>query len=251
MQREYSVHSRCWRSTVDVVPHDGSRLLLGLIVRARGRLVARAPSPSVHNKPGRPALLTESEVITLAILAQWPRFRSERDFWRFASWHLRPYFPMFCTQGQLNRRIRALQPELRELQRDFAEDLAQPSALYRVMDTTLVPAIVRVRASRKGLFLGLPSGGAPPRRPSGFTGSQGGFGGGPKRRGDGLRVGPGGLRRETHRRCPAGGGPLRCLPGLLKGFTGLEWERHWMEQYGALVAAPPNNDSRRAWSKAE
>jgi hypothetical protein len=68
--------------------------------------------------------------------------------------HLRPYFPMFCTQGQLNRRIRALQPELRELQRDFAEDLAQPSALYRVMDTTLVPAIVRVRASRKGLFLG-------------------------------------------------------------------------------------------------
>jgi hypothetical protein len=33
---------------------------------------------------GRPALLTDPEVITLAILAQWPRFRSERDFWRFA-----------------------------------------------------------------------------------------------------------------------------------------------------------------------
>jgi hypothetical protein len=46
--------------------------------------------PSVHNKPGRPALLTDSEVITLAILAQWPRFRSERDFWRFAWAHLRP-----------------------------------------------------------------------------------------------------------------------------------------------------------------
>jgi hypothetical protein len=61
---------------------------------------------------------------------------------------------VLCTQGQLNRRIRALQPELRELQRDFAEDLAQPSAVYRVMDTTLVPAMVRVRASRKGLFLG-------------------------------------------------------------------------------------------------
>src|SRR5215204_5244959 len=37
---------------------------------------------------------------------------------------------------------------------DFAKDLAQPSAVYRVMDTTLVPAMVRVRASRKGLFLG-------------------------------------------------------------------------------------------------
>jgi hypothetical protein len=110
--------------------------------------------PSVPNKPGRPALLCESEVLTLAILAQWPRFRSERDFWRFASSHLREYFPMLCTQGQLNRRIRALQPELRSLQRDFAEDLAEPSALYRVMDTTLVPAMVRMRASRKGLFCG-------------------------------------------------------------------------------------------------
>ena len=69
--------------------------------------------PSLPNKPGRPALLCESEVLTLAILSQWPRFRSERDFWRFASSHLRPYFPKLCTQGQLNRRIRALQPELR------------------------------------------------------------------------------------------------------------------------------------------
>jgi hypothetical protein len=52
-------------------------------------------------KTGRPALLSESEVLTLAILAQWPRFRSERDFWRFAWAHLRPYFPMLCSQGQL------------------------------------------------------------------------------------------------------------------------------------------------------
>src|SRR5688500_14630094 len=41
------------------------------------------------SKTGRPALLSDPEVITLAILAQWPRFRSERDFWRFAWAHLR------------------------------------------------------------------------------------------------------------------------------------------------------------------
>jgi hypothetical protein len=101
-------------------------------------------------KTGRPALLSDPEVITLAILAQWPRFRSERDFWRFAWAHLRPYFPMLCSQGQLNRRIRALEPQLRALQRAFARELACPSAVYRVMDTTLVPAMVRVRASRRG-----------------------------------------------------------------------------------------------------
>jgi hypothetical protein len=126
-------------------------------------------------KPGRPALLTDSEVLTLAILAQWPRFRSERDFWRFASWHLRPYVPALCSQSQLNRRIRALEPQMRLLQRAFSEEFSEPSAVYRVMDTTLVPAIVRVRASEasKGLFCGQrpPSAGAPPR-PSGSTASR-------------------------------------------------------------------------------
>jgi hypothetical protein len=53
-----------------------------------------------------------------------------------------------------SRRIRALERELRELQLALAQELAEPSALYRLMDTTLIPAIVRVRASRKGLFLG-------------------------------------------------------------------------------------------------
>jgi hypothetical protein len=54
----------------------------------------KANHSSATRRPGRPALLSDLEVMTLAILAQWPRFRSERDFWRFASSHLRPYFPM-------------------------------------------------------------------------------------------------------------------------------------------------------------
>jgi hypothetical protein len=79
-------------------------------------------------KPGRPASLSGSEVLTLAILAQWPRFRSERDFWRFASSHLRSYFPTLCSQSQLNRRVRALEPELRAFHGDLAETLADPAA---------------------------------------------------------------------------------------------------------------------------
>ena len=121
-----------------VVPH-GSRLLPRFIVRNRGRLVASKPrldpAPTRTPRPGRPALLADSEVLTLAILAQWPRFRSERDFWRFADAHLRPYFPSLCTQSQFNRRVRALEPELRSLQRAFARDLADPSAVYRILDT--------------------------------------------------------------------------------------------------------------------
>ncbi len=42
-----------------------------------------------HHRPttrklGRLALLAGSGVLTLGISARWPRFRSERDFWRFA-----------------------------------------------------------------------------------------------------------------------------------------------------------------------
>ena len=45
---------------------------------------------------------------------------------------------------------------MRALQLAFARELAEPSAVYRVVDTTLVPAIVRVRAGEasKELFCG-------------------------------------------------------------------------------------------------
>ena len=113
-----------------------------------------AHPPSARRRPGRPALLSDSEVLTLAILAQWPRWCSERDFWRFADAYLRVHFPNLLSQSQLNRRVRALEPELKAFQRDSAEALSDPASVYGVLDTTLIPAIVRARARRKGLFAG-------------------------------------------------------------------------------------------------
>jgi len=206
---------------------------------------ARAP-----RRPGRPALLTDPEVITLAILAQWPRFRSERDFWRFASSHLREYFPNLCSQGQFNRRVRALEPELCSLQRSLAEELSDPSAVYRVMDTTLIPAIVRVRASRKGLFCGQATFGRSASKTEWVYGFK-----------VALVVDPGGV--ITAFGLAEGSSDERPIADALvagdrhgayladKGFTGLEWERRWLQEYGALVAATPYDDSRRAWTKAD
>jgi hypothetical protein len=205
---------------------------------------------SEPSKTGRPALLSDPEVITLAILAQWPRFRSERDFWRFACTHLRPYFPMLCSQSQLNRRIRALEPELRLLQRAFAQELSAPSVIYRVLDTTLIPAIVRVRASRKGLFCGQASFGRSASKTEWVYGFK-----------VALVVDPEGiitsfgLAQAASDERPIGDALLACdRHGAYladKGFAGIEWERHWMEIYGALVAATPKDNSRRAWSKAD
>jgi hypothetical protein len=204
----------------------------------------------VPRRPGRPALLSDPEVITLAILAQWPRFRSERDFWRFAWAHLRPYFPNLCSQSQLNRRIRALEPEMRELQLALARELAEPSAVYRVMDTTLVPAIVRVRASRKGLFAGQASFG----RSASKTEWVYGFKVALVVDSDGV-ITAFGLATASSDERPIGEALIasdRHDAYLAdKGFTGIEWERRWMEEYGALVAATPYDNSRRAWSKAD
>ncbi|HZB11084.1 MAG TPA: IS982 family transposase [Rubrobacter sp.] len=182
------------------------------------------------------------------ILAQWPRFRSERDFWRFAWAHPRPYFPSLCLQSQLNRRIRALEPQLRLLQRAFARELACPSAVFRVMDTTLVPAMVR--ASRKGLFCGQASFGRSASKTEWVYGFKAA-----------LVVDPEGVV-TAFGLAPAASDERPIGEALVaedhydayladKGFTGLEWERHWMEQYGALVAATPKNDSRKAWPKAD
>ena len=210
----------------------------------------RTSHSSTPSRPGRPALLADSEVLTLAILAQWPRFRSERDFWRFASSHLRCYFPNLCSQSQLNRRIRALEPELRALHRALAGKLSDPATVYRVMDTTLIPAIVRVRASRKRLFCGQATFGRSASKTEWVYGFK-----------VALVVDPNGvvtaffLAQASSDERPIGD-VLVASDGheaylADKGFTGLEWERRWLEEYGALVAATPKNGSRRAWPKKD
>ena len=228
---------------------DLDSFLVSLYVLVDDWWQERHPS-SARKKPGRPALLSDPEVITLAILAQWPRFRSERDFWRFASAHLRPYFPNLCTQSQFNRRVRALEPELRALQQAFAGEISEPSAVYRVLDTTLVPAVVRVRASRKGLFCGQASFGRSASKTEwvyGFKvalvvdpeGVVSAFGLAPAAS-DERPIGEALIAEDLHEAYLAD-----------KGFTGLEWERHWLERYGAVVAATPYDNSLRAWSKAD
>jgi Transposase DDE domain len=198
----------------------------------------RANHPSTPRRPGRPALLADSEVLTLAILAQWPRFRSERDFWRFASSHLREYFPKLCSQSQFNRRVRALEPELRALQKALAGNLCDPSAVYRVMDTTLIPAIVRVRASRKGLFLGQATFGRSASKTEWVYGFKVALVVDP----DGV-VTAFGLAAASSDERPIGEALVardRHEAYLAdKGFTGAQWERRWLQEYGAIVAATP------------
>src|SRR5215208_4461068 len=229
---------------------DLDSLLVSLYVLVDVWWRERHPPSVVPNKPGRPALLCESEVLTLAILSQWPRFRSERDFWRFASSHLRPYFPKLCSQGQFNRRVRALEPELRALQQAFAGELCEPSAVYRVLDTTLLPAMVRVRASRKGLFAGQATFGRSASKTEWVYGFKVALSVSPQgvicdfglaeAASDDRPIGDSLIIEDSHEAFLAD-----------KGFTGVQWERRWLDLYGALVAATPKDNSKRTWAKTD
>ncbi len=203
--------------------------------------------PPAPRRPGRPPSLSPSEVLTLAIFSQWPRFRSERDFYRFADAHLRSYFPNLLSHGQLNRRVRALEPELRALQRDLAAALADDSEVYRMLDTTLIPAVVRVRACRKGLFAGQATFGRSVSKTEWIYGFK-----------VALSVSPEGVITAF------GLAPANCDERPIgeflvssdghdsfladKGFSSVEWERHWLENYGALVAATPQKSAKRTWT---
>jgi Transposase DDE domain len=146
--------------------------------------------------------------------------------------------------------VRALEPELRALQRAFARDLTDPSAVYRVLDTTLIPAIVRVRASRKRLFCGQATFGRSASKTEWIYGFK-----------VALVVDPDGV--VTVFGLAAASSDERPIGEVLvardrheayladKGFTGVQWERRWLKEYGALVAATPYDDSRRAWTKKD
>ncbi|MCA1731958.1 MAG: IS982 family transposase [Actinobacteria bacterium] len=206
----------------------------------------RGEHPPAPRRPGRPPSLSPSEVLTIAVLAQWPRWRSERDFFRFADAHLREYFPSLVSYGQLNRRIRALEPEMRALQQDLAAMLADGSEVYHVLDTTLIPAVVRVRACRKGLFAGQATFGRSVSKTEWVYGFK-----------VALSVSPEGVITSF------GLAPAICDERPIgeflvssdghdaylgdKGFSSVEWERYWLQEYGALVAATPQESTWRAW----
>ena len=201
------------------------------------------PSP---RKPGRPPSLSDSEIPALAVVAQWPRWRSERDFYRFADAHLRKYFPKLVSHGQFNRRIRALETELKAFQRHLAATLADRSEVYHVLDTTLIPAVVRVRACRKGLFAGQAAFGRCPSKTEWVYGFK-----------VALSVSPEGVivafalasanadERPIGELLIASDGHDAYLAD--KGYSSVNWERYWLESYGALVAATTQESARRAW----
>ena len=103
------------------------------------------------HRPGPAPALSDSEVLTLAICAEWGPWDSERGFCRFACRRLRHLFPRLVDQSGFNRRRRALYPALAAIQRAIAERLGAQLERERLLDTKPVAVMVLKRHDDRGL----------------------------------------------------------------------------------------------------
>jgi hypothetical protein len=97
------------------------------------------PHASQQRRPGPPASLSESEVITLAIFARWSRFSSERDFYRYAEAHLRGAFPTLPDRSQFNRLARSYGRAIEEIAVKLARLLEGEARPYQALDSSAMP----------------------------------------------------------------------------------------------------------------
>lgn len=146
---------RYWKRVTTSQHYDPATLLIALYCTVddlyRQHFADRKPV-----RPGRRPELSDSEVLSLVLLAQWRQDRSERAFLAYARAHLRPYFPRLLSQSAFNRRARdlmgvlcALGPAIRE--RAIAV-LGLPASPHEVVDAVPVPLMRRCRGIQHRLF---------------------------------------------------------------------------------------------------
>lgn len=105
-------------------------------------------------RPGRKPEMSDSEVLTLGLLAQWQRSRSEREFLRTTRRALAPYFPRWLSQSAFNRRLRDLAGVLAQLAPSIAARTTEllGTSAYEVLDGVPVPLARRCRGQHHRCF---------------------------------------------------------------------------------------------------
>jgi Transposase DDE domain len=238
----------------------------------------RQSHPPEKSRPGPQTSLNPSEVVTLALFAQWARFASERDFYRFATSRLRDAFPTLPDRSQFNRLVR--------LNLDLIESLALhlPTLLgargggggggggggeypccFEAVDCSAIP-VRDAKRRGEGWLAGYADIGWSSRLGwyEGFclltavdpTGVITGFGFAPASTKDQPMAETFfALRHRPDPRLPSGGSAASssepCYYVVDKGFEGEERHQRWRNRYGARVICAPKRSSskKKPWSK--
>lgn len=215
-------------------------------------LVPSQPAPPV--RPGPAPKLSVSEVLTLLVLAQWRRFASGREFYRYAQAVLRPLFPTLPDRRQFVRQAQHCQPLLLACLRQLARHGQAEQARYQVLDLTPVP--VRDAKRRGSRWVDGQAALGHSTRLGWFFGCQLLLAGSPEGVITGFALAPGNTKDQpladdfwqARAQQPAAaasvGDPYDGTYVTDKGFEGLGRRGHQQ------VVTPPHRRARRRWSRA-
>lgn len=106
-------------------------------------------------KPGANPIITNGEIITLALCLQWVHW-SERRWVQYVTDYWQDYFPTMVSQSEYNRRFRALAfclarlvPQIKAAMVAF---IAPYAVHYEIFDCVPVPLMKRCRGEKAKLF---------------------------------------------------------------------------------------------------
>jgi hypothetical protein len=219
--------------------------------------ICNSEPASLRRTPGPNAQLSTSEIITLAMFAQFKRFSSERDFYRFADRNLRSAFPGLPNRIRYNRLARAASDLICTVGLRLAEMLGGNHSVYQAVDGTAVP----IRDSHRrgnGWFCGDADIGKSNRLGwyEGFRvlaaadchGVITGFCFAPASVNERhIAEAFFAVRRHPNSRVLSVGVPGSDVYLLDKGFNGPQWHDRWRDVYHAEVLCAPQQNVLQPW----
>ena len=131
---------------------DLDTLLTALYVELTDRII---PSPGPARRgPGRPATVTDAELVCLALAQVLLRYDDERHWLRAAPARVGHLFPRLLGQSEYNGRLRAAAPLMEAALRWLADHTPGSAELLRLMDATPVPCGQSVVTARRSDLFG-------------------------------------------------------------------------------------------------
>jgi hypothetical protein len=210
--------------------------------------------------PGPKASLEPGEVLTLVLFEQFWRFRSERDFYRYAQRHLRSYFPHLPDRAQFNRLVRQHWKAVVAFWQALEVELHAQQVSFEVLDTVPIP-VRNIKRRGRGWLAGQARIGWSTR-----LGWYNGFHGlitvnpigvitgfafsGANEKDQPLADTFFALRRFPNPALPTVGRFTYAYYLADNGFEGLSNARHWNQDYGAMVMAAPAFSKADLWPKS-
>lgn len=104
--------------------------------------------------PGAKAEMSDSEIMTLALVMDYLPFPGETQFIGFVRANYGQWFPKLLSQSQFNRRLRRLGQMLETLRRNWVQQLGGENADSFVIDTKPIPVMGYRRSKRHSDFYG-------------------------------------------------------------------------------------------------